>query len=246
MFAVGMSHHAALFFSAASMVVAIPAAIQVFAWIATLWRGDVQRAAPTWFILGFFGVFVLGGLTGVMVAVVPYDWQVHDTHFVVAHLHYVLIGGLVFPMLAAIYYWAPMVSGARLSERMARWSCALTFLGVHLTFFPMHIAGLLGMPRRVWTYSSGIGLDGVNLLSSIGAAVLALGLLIAFLDVLLHLRPAGRVDTNPWRASTLEWLPLDAQHSEDREPRAALGQPGPGSRGRQRPALSAGGRHGRA
>ena len=102
------------------MVVAIPAGIQVFAWIATLWRGDVQRAAPTWFLLGFFGIFVLGGLTGVMVAVVPFDWQAHDTYFVVAHLHYVLIGGLVFPVFAAIYYWAPMVSGRRCRSASAR------------------------------------------------------------------------------------------------------------------------------
>jgi cytochrome c oxidase subunit I+III len=192
------------------MAVAVPAGIQVFAWIATLWRGELQRAAPTWFILGFFGIFVLGGLTGVMVATLPYDWQVHDTHFVVAHLHYVLLGGLVFPMLAAIYYWAPMVSGRPLSERMARWSCALMFIGVNVTFFPMHIAGLAGMPRRVWTYLPGLGLETVNLVSSIGAALLALGFLIAFIDIVLHLRPAAKVDTNPWRASTLEWLPMDS------------------------------------
>ena len=118
MFAIGMPHHLANLFSAASMLVAIPAGIQVVAWLVTLRRGQMQRAAPTWFILGFFGIFVLGGLTGVMVAVVPYDWQVHDTYFVVAHLHYVLLGGLVFPMFAAIYYWAPMVSGRMLSERL--------------------------------------------------------------------------------------------------------------------------------
>jgi cytochrome c oxidase subunit I+III len=210
MFAVGMSHRAALFFSAASMAVAIPAGVQVFAWIATLWRGTLQHTAPTWFILGFFAIFVLGGLTGVMVAAVPYDWQVHDTHFVVAHLHYVLLGGLVFPIFAAIYYWAPMVSGRPLSARMARWSCALLFVGVNVTFFPMHIAGLAGMPRRVWTYLPGLGLETVNLVSSIGAAVLALGFLVAFIDILLHLRPAAKVDTNPWRASSLEWLPMDS------------------------------------
>ena len=145
------------------MAVAIPAGMQVFAWIATLWRGNVQRAAPTWFLLGFFGVFVLGGLTGVMLAVVPFDWQAHDTYFVVAHLHYVLIGGMVFPVFAAIYYWAPLVSGRQLSERMGKWACALMFVGVNLTFFPMHIAGLLGMPRRVWTYADGLGWEGLNL-----------------------------------------------------------------------------------
>ena len=209
MFAIGMPHHLASFFSAASMLVAIPAGIQVVAWLVTLLRGRVQRAAPTWFILAFFAVFVLGGLTGVMVAVVPYDWQTHDTHFVVAHLHYVLLGGLVFPMFAAIYYWAPMVSGKRLSERLGGWSCALLFVGVNLTFFPMHVSGLLGMPRRVWTYLPDLGWDLPNLLSSLGAVVLASGFAVAFFDMLRRVRPAARVDANPWNAPTLEWLPLD-------------------------------------
>jgi cytochrome c oxidase subunit I+III len=169
----------------------------------------VRRATPTYFLLGFFGVFVLGGLTGVMVAVVPYDWQVHDTYFIVAHLHYVLIGGLVFPLFAGIYYWAPLISGQRLSERMGTWACAIMFIGVNLAFFPMHISGLLGMPRRVWTYLEGYGLETFNLLSTIGAFVFALGILIVLLDLLLHFRPARKVDTNPWNAGSLEWLPMD-------------------------------------
>ncbi len=209
MFATGMPHLTTSFFSAASMAVAIPAGIQVFAWIATLRRGRVQLATPTWFILGFFGIFVLGGLTGVMLAVAPYDWQVHDTYFVVAHLHYVLIGGMVFPVFAGIYYWAPFVSGRPLSERMGKWACGLMFGGFNLAFFPMHISGLLGMPRRVWTYSDTLGWDIWNLLSTIGAFVLAAGFFIALLDLLLHLRPAGKVNVNPWNAGTLEWLPLD-------------------------------------
>jgi cytochrome c oxidase subunit I+III len=208
MFAIGMPHHLASLFSAASMLVAIPAGIQVVAWLLTMHRGRMTRAAPTWFILGFFGIFVLGGLTGVMVAVVPYDWQVHDTYFVVAHLHYVLLGGLVFPMFAAIYYWAPMVSGRMLSERIARWACALLFVGVNLTFFPMHIAGLLGMPRRVWTYLPGLGWELPNLIASLGAAVLASGFALAFADILRRVRLAAHVDVNPWNAPTLEWLPL--------------------------------------
>lgn len=209
MFAIGMPHTTAHLFSAASMAVAIPAGVQVFAWIATMMRGRMQRTAPTWFVLAFFAVFVLGGLTGVMLAVVPYDWQAHDTYFVVAHLHYVMIGGLVFPVFAALYYWAPFVSGRKLSETMGKWSCALMFIGVNVTFFPMHIVGLLGMPRRVWTYSDTLGWDALNLTSTIGAFVLAAGIVIALLDVLLHLRPAGKVNVNPWNAPTLEWLPQD-------------------------------------
>jgi cytochrome c oxidase subunit I+III len=209
MFAVGMPHLSAGLFSAASMTVAIPAGIQVFSWIATLRTGQVRLATPTWFLLGFFAVFVLGGLTGVMLAAVPFDWQAHDTYFVVAHLHYVLIGGMLFPVMAAIYYWAPMVSGRPLSERMGKWACGLMFGGVNLAFFPMHIAGMMGMPRRVWTYADDIGWDVWNLLSTCGAFVLAAGIALVLLDLLLHLRPAGKVNTNPWNAGTLEWLPLD-------------------------------------
>ncbi len=224
MFATGMPHLSLSFFSAASMAVAIPAGLQVFSWIATLWKGRVQRATPTWFLLGFFAVFVLGGLTGVMVAVVPYDWQVHDTYFIVAHLHYVLIGGMVFPVFAAIYYWAPVIGGRQLSEKMGTLACGTMFVGVNLAFFPMHISGLLGMPRRVWTYAEGYGLDLFNLLSTIGAFVFAAGIAIVLIDLLLHFRPAGKVDTNPWGAGTLEWLPQDnysvrsIPHVTSREP----------------------------
>ena len=209
MFAVGMPHTTAGLFSAASMAVSVPAGIQVFAWIATLRSGRVRLATPTWFLLGFFGIFVLGGLTGVMLAVVPFDWQAHDTYFVVAHLHYVVIGGMVFPVFAGIYYWAPMVSGKPLSERMGKWACGLMFVGMNVTFFPMHVSGLLGMPRRVWTYPEGLGWEPWNLLSTAGAFVFAAGVALVLLDLLLHLRPAGKVDTNPWNAGTLEWLPLD-------------------------------------
>ena len=209
MFAVGLPHANVALFSAASLAVSVPAGIQVFAWIATLRSGRVRLATPTWFILGFFGIFVLGGLTGVMLAVVPFDWQAHDTYFVVAHLHYVVIGGMVFPVFAAIYYWAPMVSGKPLSERMGKWACGLMFVGMNVTFLPMHLSGLLGMPRRVWTYPSGLGWEPWNLLSTAGAFVLAAGIGLVLLDLLLHLRPAGKVDVNPWNAGTLEWLPLD-------------------------------------
>jgi len=209
MFATGMPHHATAFVSAASLLVAIPTGMQVFAWIATLWRGKVQRAAPTWFLLGFFAVFIFGGLTGVMLALVPYDWQAHDTYFVVAHLHYVMIGGLLFPVFAALYYWAPVISGKKLSEAMGKWGCALMLIGVNITFLPMHIIGLAGLPRRVWTYSDTLGLDTLNMVSTIGAFILAVGIAIVLIDLILHLRVAGKVNSNPWRAGTLEWLSTD-------------------------------------
>ncbi len=224
MFTTGMPHMSATLFSAASMAVAIPTGIQIFAWIATLWRGKMLREAPGWFLLAFIGVFTLGGLTGIMLAVVPFDWQVHDTHFVVAHLHYVLIGGMVFPLFAAIYYWAPLVSGRKLSETMARWGCGLMFAGLNVAFFPMHITGMLGMPRRVHTYAAGLGWDGLNMISTVGAFVLAAGVLVVLVDLALHLRIGGKVDANVWGASTLEWLPThdygprSIPHITDRDP----------------------------
>ena len=207
MFATGMPHRSASLFSAASMAVAVPTGIQIFAWIATLWRGKLRFAAPTWFLAAFLATFVLGGLTGVMLAVIPFDWQAHDTYFVVGHLHYVLIGGMMFPLFAALYYWAPLVGGRPLSERMGRWGCGFMFVGLNVAFFPMHFTGLLGMPRRVHTYAAGLGWDGLNLVSTVGAFVLAAGVFVVLLDVLLHLRVSGKVDANVWGAGTLEWLP---------------------------------------
>lgn len=164
MFAVGIPLLALSFFSAASMAVAIPSGIQVFAWITTLWRGRPVRSVPLLYILGFLFIFVLGGLTGVMVALVPFDWQVHDTHFVVAHFHYVLIGGVVFPLLAGIYYWLPLHSGRKMLPVLGRWAFWLLFIGFNVTFLPMHLTGLIGMPRRVYTYPAGLGWEHLNAL----------------------------------------------------------------------------------
>jgi len=225
MFAAGLSVHSMSLFSAASMAVAIPSGIQVFSWIATFRQGRRLRlTAPALFVLGFFFVFTLGGLTGVMVALLPFDWQTHDTYFVVAHLHYVVIGGMVFPLFAAFYYWAPTASARPLSPRLGAWVCGLLFAGINLTFFPMHLSGLLGMPRRVYTYPVGLHWEWPNLLSSLGAGLLAAGVMVFLLDLALHFRVAGKVDGNPWNASTLEWLPLDnygarsIPHVESREP----------------------------
>ena len=207
MFTAGLGSLSLSFVSAASMAVAIPAGIQVFAWLGTLWRGRVRCNTPTLFILGFLFTFTMGGLTGVMVATLPFDWQAHDSYFIVAHLHYVLIGGMVMPVLAALYYWMPLLGGHQLSERVGRWVFALVFGGFHVTFFPMHIAGLLGMPRRVYTYEAGLGWEGPNLLATAGTVVLALGLGLLLLDVVRTLRKPQREHHNPWNAPTLEWLP---------------------------------------
>ncbi len=206
MFAVGLPHLSMSLFSAASMAVAIPSGIQVFAWIATLWGSRPALHAPMLFILGFLFLFVAGGVTGVMVASVPFDWQVHDTHFVVAHFHYVLIGGMVFPLFAAIYYWFPHVTGRLMSEGLARWVFGLVFVGFNLTFFPLHILGLLGMPRRVYTYLPGLGLDWLNLAATVGAFVMAAGVGLLVFDAVRSARTGTPAADNPWGAGTLEWL----------------------------------------
>jgi cytochrome c oxidase subunit I+III len=209
MFTAGLGQLETTLVSAASMAIAVPTAVQVFAWIATLWRGRVQWNAPTLFIFGFLLVFVLGGLTGVMVASVPFDWQAHDSYFIVAHLHYVLVGGLVFPMFAAAYFWMPLFNGHRLSEKLAKWVFGLLFAGTNLAFFPMHGSGLLGMPRRVYTYGSEMGWSGLNMASTVGALLLAAGVLLFCADLVRTLRRPQRPHGNPWRSSSLEWLPQD-------------------------------------
>ncbi|RZL95952.1 MAG: cytochrome c oxidase subunit I [Variovorax sp.] len=207
MFTAGLGAVSMLVVSAASFIVAIPSGIQVFAWIATFWRGRVTLNTPTLFLLGFHFIFVLGGLTGVMVAVLPFDWQAHDSYFIVAHLHYVLIGGMVFPVFAGFYYWAPVFNGHRLSERWGRWAFGLMFGGFNLAFFPMHITGLLGMPRRVYTYPADLGWNALNLLSTVGAFAFALGVLLFLVDAARTLRRPAQDHGNPWNAGTLEWLP---------------------------------------
>jgi cytochrome c oxidase subunit I+III len=208
MFATGIPRISLSFFQAASMAVAVPSGIQVFAWIATFAKGKATLQTPTLFVLGFLAIFVLGGLTGVMVAVVPFDWQVHDTYFVVAHLHYVLIGGMVFPLFAAFYYWMPYTSRHALSERVGRWVFGLMFAGVNVAFFPMHVTGLVGMPRRVYTYAPEMGWDGLNLASTIGAFMIAAGVALFLVDVARRFRMSADENAgNVWGAGTLEWLP---------------------------------------
>lgn len=205
MFTVGIPHLAQAFFSAASMMVAIPTAIQVFVWLATLWNGRPVYAPPMLWALGFLVIFVAGGLTGVMLALVPFNWQVHDTHFVVAHFHFVLVGGMLFPLMAGIYYWLPHFSGRMPNRALARWGFWLVFIGFNVTFLVMHLTGLLGMPRRIYTYEAGLGWDTLNLISSVGSFIMAAGFATCLLDIALHFRFGERAKPNPWNADTLEW-----------------------------------------
>ena len=205
MFVAGLPRLGESFFTASSMAIAIPAGIQIFCWLATLWDGRPVFKAPLLFVIGFFFTFVLGGLTGVMVASVPFDTQVHDTYFVVAHFHYVLIGGAVFPLIGAIYYWFPKFTGRLMSERLGRWVFGLIFVGFNLTFFPMHILGFQGMPRRIYTYQPEMPWDTLNMFVSLSALILAIGFLLFFYDAIRSARSGAIAGPNPWKASTLEW-----------------------------------------
>ena len=194
------------FFSAASQAVAIPTGVQFFCFVATLLAGRVVRSVPMLWVLGALVTFVVGGLTGVMVAIAPFDFQAHDSYFVVAHLHYVLVGGTVFPIIGAFYYYFPLAHGKQLSPRLGRLAFWPMFIGFNGTFLPMHLTGLRGMPRRVFTYEAGLGFDWLNLVSSVSAFVLAAGFAVFLWDVV---RPKGREplsERNPWNAGTLEWL----------------------------------------
>lgn len=205
MFTVGIPQLAQAFFSAASMLVAVPTGIQIFVWLATLWTGKVVFRLPMLWIMGFLVIFVAGGLTGVMLALVPFNWQVHDTHFVVAHMHYVLVGGMFFPLIAGLYYWLPHFSGRMPSHKLGAWGFWLTFIGFNATFLLMHVTGLLGMPRRIYTYEAGLGWDWLNLLSSIGGFIMAAGVAVFILDILLHFRFGSPAPRNPWKADSIEW-----------------------------------------
>jgi len=205
MFTTGIPHMGLAFFSAASTLVAVPTGIQIFAWIGTMWKGKPDLRLPMLHILGFFCTFVIGGLTGVMVAVVPFDWQAHDTAFITAHLHYVLFGGFVFPIFAGLYYWLPHFTGRQRFFRLGEFAFALIFVGFHVTFLAMHWVGLLGQRRRIPTYAPEDGWTTINLISSVGSFVLAIGIAMVLLDVILHGLTFYRGPRNPWNAGTLEW-----------------------------------------
>ncbi|MDQ4029078.1 MAG: cytochrome c oxidase subunit I [Actinomycetota bacterium] len=205
MFATGLPTLTLSFASAASMMVVIPTGVQFFAWLATMVTGKLVLKTPMLFVLGFIIIFVIGGLTGPILGLVPIDQQVHDTYFVVAHFHYVLVGSAVFPIFAVFYYWLPKITGRLMDERPGKWSFWLMFLGFNLTFFPQHILGLLGMPRRIYTYDSGLGWEPHNLVSTIGAFMFAVGVLITMLNYMRSLRSGAQAGNDPWEGETLEW-----------------------------------------
>ena len=205
MFAGPLPHMGESFFTAASMLIAIPTGVQIFCWIATIWAGRPRFDTPFLFVLGFVALFVIGGITGVMIASIPFDLQVHDTYFIVAHFHYVLIGGAVFPLWGAIYYWYPKITGRMLSERLGKWNFWLFFIGVNLTFFPMHQLGLEGMPRRVYTYLAESGWGPLNLLATAGALVIVASVLVFIANVVKSRRGGLPAGDDPWLADTLEW-----------------------------------------
>ena len=205
MFAAGLPTLALSFFGAASMVISIPSAVAVFAWIATIWLGRPVFNTPFLFFAGFVLLFVIGGLSGVMTAAVPLDFQLNETYFIVAHLHYVLLGINVFPVIGGIYYWFPKFFGRMMNETLGKWSFWVMFIGFNLGFFPMHVAGLLGMPRRIYTYAPNMGWSTVNMVTSVGSFVFAAGILIFLVNIVVSLKRGALAAPNPWDAPTLEW-----------------------------------------
>jgi cytochrome c oxidase subunit 1 len=195
-----------IFFMLSSFAIAVPTGIKIFNWIATLWRGSIVFKTPLYFAAALPALFVIGGISGVMLAVFPVDWQLHDTYFVVAHLHYVLFGGSVFGIFAGIYYWFPKMTGRMMSEALGKLSFWVMFVGFNLTFLVQHSAGLSGMPRRIYDYSGDLGVNGYNMISTIGSFMLGIGVLITVVNALRSYRHGKPAGNDPWHGNTLEWF----------------------------------------
>jgi cytochrome c oxidase subunit 1 len=206
MFAVGLSAPVNTFFAASTMAIAVPTGIKIFNWLGTMFGGRIRFRMPMLWCTAFLFEFVIAGLTGVMLAVVPFDWQLSDSYFVVAHFHFVLIGGLLFNIFAGLYYWFPKATGRILSEQLGRWHFWLFVLGFNVTFGTMHFQGLLGMPRRIYTYDPGRGWDALNLVTSLGVILQAAGVLVFLWNVVWSLRRGEVAGDDPWDAWTLEWM----------------------------------------
>jgi heme/copper-type cytochrome/quinol oxidase subunit 1 len=205
MFATGMPALTLLFFAADSFLIGVPTGIKIFAWLATMWGGKISFKTPMLFAIGHIALFTIGGLDGIHSAVIPVDWQLTDTYYIVSHIHYVLFGGAIFALTAGLYYWFPKFTGRRLSETLGRWHFALMFIGANVVFFPMHILGLLGMPRRIYTYGAEFGWGTLNFIETIGAFMIAASILILLVNLMVTLRRAPENEADPWNAYTLEW-----------------------------------------
>jgi cytochrome c oxidase subunit I+III len=205
MFATPIPQLGRTLFTAASVLIAVPSGIQIFCWIATIWAGRPRYTTAMLFALGFIVVFTIGGLTGVMIASVPFDLQVHDTYFIVAHFHYVILGGVVFPLFGACYYWFPKITGRMLSETLGKWHFWLFFVGVNVTFFPMHLLGLDGMPRRVYTYLPEMGWGNLNLIATMGAVTIVASVAVFLVNVAKSYVSGIVAGPDPWGSPGLEW-----------------------------------------
>ncbi len=205
MFTTGLSPVLTTFFMAATMAIAVPTGVKMFNWLATLWGGKLSFKTPLLFAFGFMSMFVIGGISGVFSAVVPIDYQVQDTYFVVAHLHYVLFGGSVFGLFAGLYYWTPKVTGWMMNEKLGKLHFWLMLLGFNITFFPMHLLGLEGMPRRIYDYSPTRGWTGLNVLATLGAFLIATSVLVYLINLYVSWKQHVPAGDDPWEANTLEW-----------------------------------------
>jgi heme/copper-type cytochrome/quinol oxidase subunit 1 len=205
MFTIGMTSYSNSFFTITTMLVGIPTGMKIFNWIATMWGGKIRFQAPMLFSIAFLFQFLIAGLTGIMLAGAPFNWQLSGSYFVVAHFHYVIVGAILFMIFAAFYYWYPKITGRMYSEKLASWHFWLFFIGYHLTFDFMHIAGILGMPRRIYTYEPGRGWDTLNMIVTIGVFFQIAGVLFFVINLLWSLRKGEIAGNDPWDAWTLEW-----------------------------------------
>ncbi len=220
MFATGLGPIADAFFTIATMIIAIPTGVKIFNWIATMWGGSIRLTTAMLYAIGMVATFTIGGVSGMMHATSPHDLQQTDTYFVVAHFHYVLIGGLIFAVFGSLYYWFPKITGKFMSEKIGKWNFWLFFIGFNLTFMPQHWIGLLGMPRRIFTYSAELNLAGLNQLSTAGAYIQAISILLLFYNLIRSYRKGEPAGPNPWGSATLEWATTSppAEHNFNRIP----------------------------